>query len=215
MIRASAPLAREKLKLSAVSVGVYQREPEWERQPRPGRAVNIPVQLLDAMFGACLQASGRQVFPVLITGVLNARGWLGARVHEASDLRLIQRAGVGLFEGVARGAQVEALDRLSGAFVNRAPSFIGQARRARERVADGHRFKARDVNVDEMRVRAAGAAHGAGPTILSRVLVINFDKALVGSLDALKPCERRQFFLFIAHFRATFPVYSCNGLPFL
>src|SRR5947209_16462310 len=47
-----APLAHELFKLRAVRFRVNEREPERSRQPHPRRAVNLHIQLLDAMFGA-------------------------------------------------------------------------------------------------------------------------------------------------------------------
>jgi hypothetical protein len=44
--------------------------------------------------------------------------------------------------------------------------------------------------VDEVRVRATHAARGARRAIFRRVLVVQFDKALIRSLDALKTGER-------------------------
>src|SRR5437763_13398759 len=87
-----APLAHELFKLRAVRFRVNEREPERDGQPSPRRAVNLHIQLLDSMFGTCLQTRGRQVFPVLVTGMLNARRGLGASVDETADRRFIQRA---------------------------------------------------------------------------------------------------------------------------
>src|SRR5438067_9651510 len=76
-----APLAHELFKLGTVRFRVNEREPKRYRQPHRRRAVNLHIQLLDAMFGACLQTRGRKVFPVLVTGVLNARRGLGALMN--------------------------------------------------------------------------------------------------------------------------------------
>src|SRR5438477_5817777 len=62
-----APLAHKLFKLRAVRFRVNEREPERGRQPLPPCTVNLHIQLLDAMLGACLQTRGRQVFPVLVT----------------------------------------------------------------------------------------------------------------------------------------------------
>ena len=185
-----APFVREVFKLRAVRFGINQAEPEWRGEPRPGCAVNLLVQLLDAMLDARLQGGGWQVFPVLIAGGLDAGCRLGATMHEASCLGLEKRARVGLCERVARGAKSITSDRICGPVVDGAPSGVRQSRRTSQRLSDRNRLKPRDMHVDEMRVRAALPAHRACAAIFRRMFIVDFDEALVGGFHALKARER-------------------------
>jgi hypothetical protein len=137
--------------------------------------------------------------------MLNTRGRLGARVHQTTDRRLIERAREGLTERVTGRAQVVVLDRFAGAKIHRAPSRFRQARRASERLTNGDSFEPRDVNINEVRVHAAKPSRRAGAAILSRMLVIQFDETLVRSLHALQLGERRVFFTFLTHHEVPLP----------
>ncbi len=195
----SAPHARKAFKLCAVRFGINQREPERSRQPRPRRAVDLCVQLFDAMLRARFQIRGRQIFPIFITGMLDAGCGLGSPVNQTSGVRLIKRACVSLRERVAGRAQVVTLDGLTRASINGAMLSFRQARRAPERLAHRDRFKARDVNIDEMRVRTTHPARRARPAIFSAMLIVQLDEALISSLDALKMCERNLLFAVCVH----------------
>src|ERR1043165_1139498 len=131
----------------------------------------------------------RQVFPVLVTSVLNARRGLGPTVNQTPDGRLIKRAGVGLRERLAgrQSAQIVKRDRLARPCVNRALRLSVDARRAFQSFANTDGVESGDVNVDEVRIRTADAANRASAARRGRVLVIKYDVRLIRGFEALKP----------------------------
>jgi hypothetical protein len=122
--------------------------------------------------------------------VLDAGGGLGAAVDEAAEVSDEEGARVGLREGVARGRQLVTLDGGARPRVDGAALGVVQARRARDGLADGDGFEARDVDVDEVRVGAADAGRRAGAAVLRAVLEVELDVCLEGGLAPLQARQR-------------------------
>src|SRR3712207_1458740 len=114
------------------------------------------------MLHALLQALRRQVFPILVAGMLNTGRRLGAAMNQTAPSLSIQRAGKGLLEGLTPGAQAVTPDGLVCPCVDGSLFIFRQSGCALQRLTDGYGFKPRDMDVDEMSVQTASAGRGAG-----------------------------------------------------